>query len=208
MIRTEIINYIEQSVIPRYADFDKAHNIDHAQTVIKESAALARHYRELNEEMVYIIAAFHDTGLCEGRERHHIVSGEILRSDRFITSHFSSEQIEIMADAIEDHRASAKSEPRTLYGRIVAEADRIISTEITLRRTVQYGIKQNPTASADQHFARFCDHLTAKYTEGGYLKLYIPQSTNSERLIELRQVIGDKQELRRLFDAILAEEME
>ncbi len=200
MIRRELINYIEQQVLPRYAAFDRAHNIDHAQTVIAESAALARHYTELNEEMVYVIAAFHDTGLCSGRELHHITSGEIVRSDSFICSIFTPEQMQIISDAIEDHRASAKHEPRTLYGRIVAEADRIISTEVTLRRTVQFGLDKNPSATADEHFARFNDHLQAKYARGGYLKLYIPHSQNGARLEELRAIIEDPQELRRRFD--------
>ncbi len=206
MIRVEVVAYVEQQILPRYASFDKAHGIDHAQTVIAESAALARHYADVDEEMLYIIAAYHDTGLCEGRERHHKVSGEILRADKFICSLFSEEQIGIMADAVEDHRASSKGEPRTIYGRLVAEADRVISTDVTLRRTVQYGLKQNPEATVEQHFARFCDHLEAKYAEGGYLKLYIPYSSNAERLAELRAVISSPDELRQRFDAIFKEE--
>ncbi len=51
-----------------------------------------------------------------------------------------------MREAVEDHRASTDHEPRSLYGKIVAEADRIIDPDTTLRRTVQYGLKQNPAA--------------------------------------------------------------
>ncbi len=202
MIRPAVKEYIEREILPRYASFDAAHNVDHAQTVIDESAALCAYYPQADTEMAYIIAAFHDTGLCEGRERHHIVSGEILRADRFINDLYSPEQINIMCEAIEDHRASAKAEPRSLYGRIVAEADRIISTQVTLRRTVQYGLKINPTATPDEHFKRFCDHLREKYAEGGYLKLYIPQSGNAARLEELRGVISNPKELRTRFDII------
>ncbi|MFI3281191.1 MAG: HD domain-containing protein [Rikenellaceae bacterium] len=207
MIRAELVTYIEQSVIPRYADFDRAHNLDHVQTVIAESAALATHYPELDEEMVYVIAAFHDTGLCEGRERHHIVSGEIVRADSFIATLFSALQIEIIAEAIEDHRASSKSDPRSLYGCVVAEADRVISTYTTLRRTVQYGLRQNPEATIDEHFSRFEDHLQTKYAEGGYLKLYIPFSDNAARLEQLRAVVGNRVELRARFNEIFAQEV-
>ncbi len=206
MIRAEIIAYIEEHILPRYASFDKAHGVDHAQTVIAQSAALAVHYADVDEEMLYIIAAYHDTGLCQGREHHHRVSGEILRADNFICSLFSEEQIGVMADAVEDHRASSKHEPRTIYGRLVAEADRVISTDITLRRTVQYGLKQNPEASIEEHFARFCNHLQEKYAEGGYIKLYIPYSSNADRLAELREVISSPGELRRRFDEIFKEE--
>ena len=51
----------------------------------------------------------------------------------------TDEQLLQMKEAIEDHRASNKQAPRTIYGMIVAEADRIIDPEVTLRRTVQYG---------------------------------------------------------------------
>ncbi|MFI3316654.1 MAG: HD domain-containing protein [Rikenellaceae bacterium] len=204
-MRAEVKKYIEQHIIPQYAAFDAAHSIDHAQTVIEQSDALARYYAEIDREMAYVIAAFHDVGLCEGREFHHIASGKILRRDQFIASHFTAAQIEIMIQAIEDHRASAKDEPRSLYGRIVAEADRIISVEVTLRRTVQYGLKLNPQASADEHYARFCDHLQEKYAKGGYLKLYIPYSENAARLEELREVVANPAELRRRFDLIFKE---
>ncbi len=203
MVNPEVKTYVEENILPRYATFDKAHNVDHATTVIEESAALASHYAEVDPTMAYIIAAYHDTGLCEGRERHHIVSGEILRSDDFITSRYSEEQIQTMVEAIEDHRASSKNDPRSIYGRIVAEADRIISCEITLRRTVQYGLKQNPEATLEEHYARFRDHLQTKYAEGGYLRLYIPHSGNGARLAELRALISDEAALRERFFGIV-----
>ncbi len=205
MIRAEIRDYIEQNILPLYNKFDRAHRVDHAKTVIEESAALAAHY-DVDLEMVYIVAAFHDVGLSEGRERHHIVSGEALFEDSFIASLFDEQQRRTMQEAIEDHRASSKGDPRSIYGRIVAEADRIISCDTTLRRTVQYGLKQNPQATADEHFERFRDHLQKKYSTGGYLKLYIPHSGNAARLDELRAVIENETELRRLFEVILGEE--
>lgn len=64
-----------------------------------------------------------------------------------------------MREAVEDHRASSDHEPRSIYGKIVAEADRIIDTDITLRRTVQYGLKQNPVADEVWHYQRFHKHL-------------------------------------------------
>ncbi len=193
--------YVEAEILPRYHSFDKGHSVSHARTVIEESLALAKNY-DVDEDMVYLIAAYHDTGLVEGRERHHIVSGEILLADSFVAEHFTLEQREIMRDAIEDHRASSKSEPRTIYGRIVAEADRVISPDITLQRTVQYGLKLEPTVEREWHYERFCEHLMAKYAPGGYLKLYIPQSGNGERLKLLQSILADSVELRRRFDAI------
>lgn len=201
----EIQEYIEQEILPRYAEFDRAHSIDHARTVIAESLALAAHY-EVDQRMLYVAAAYHDLGLCEGREFHHIVSGKIIRADERLRQWFSEEQIEIIACAAEDHRASSKHKPRSIYGRIVAEADRVIDPEVTLRRTVQYGLNNYPQLDDKGQYERFCAHLQEKYAEGGYLHLWIPESKNSDRLAELRRMIADKELLRQTFDRLLSEE--
>ena len=201
----EIQQYIEQEIIPRYAAFDRAHSIDHVRTVIAESLALAEHY-DADRRMVYVAAAYHDLGLSEGRKLHHLVSGRIIRADRVLRQWFSEEEIEVIACAAEDHRASSDHEPRSIYGRIVAEADRVIDPEITLRRTVQYGLTNYPQFDAEGQYARFCAHLQEKYAEGGYLRLWIPESKNSARLAELRQLIKNSELLRQTFDRLLAEE--
>lgn len=201
----EIQEYIEQEILPRYAEFDRAHSIDHARMVITESLALAAHY-EVDQRMLYVAAAYHDLGLRDGREFHHIVSGKIIRADERLRQWFSEEQIEIIACAAEDHRASSKHEPRSIYGRIVAEADRVIDPEVTLRRTVQYGLNNYPQLDNKGQYERFCAHLQEKYAEGGYLRLWIPESKNSDRLAELRRMIADKELLRQTFDRLLSEE--
>lgn len=200
-----LLTYIEQNIIPQYAAFDKAHQVDHARKVIDESLKLAEHYGT-NQMMVYTIAAYHDLGLCEGREFHHIVSGKILLADKEMRRWFTEEEMQTMREAVEDHRASNKHTPRSIYGKIVAEADRIIDPQVTLYRTVQYGLSNYPDFDKEQQYERFLQHLAAKYAEGGYLKLWIPESDNAERLAELRQLIIDKSRLRATFDDIYSEE--
>ena len=199
--------YIETEIIPRYAGFDKAHNLDHAQTVINESKEIADHYPEVNRNMVYAIAAYHDTGLVEGREFHHLASGKIVEADAMLRQWFTEEEIRQMKEAVEDHRASSDHEPRSIYGRIVAEADRIISPDTTLRRTVQYGLKNYPELDKEGQYRRFCQHLQNKYAEGGYLKLWIPFSKNATKLQELRKLIGNPVFLRETFEKLFREEI-
>ena len=43
-VPAELQNYVRQSIIPQYANFDKAHQIDHVEKVIEESLKLATHY--------------------------------------------------------------------------------------------------------------------------------------------------------------------
>lgn len=201
----ECIDYVESEILPRYASFDKAHQNDHVDRVIQESLRLAQYY-EVNPDMVYVIAAYHDVGLVEGRERHHLVSGSLLQADQKLRNWFSEEEIQLMKEAVEDHRASNKHEPRSIYGKIVSEADRVIDAETTFRRTVQYGLSHYPEMSPEEHYLRFRDHLITKYGEGGYLKLWIPQSDNAERLQEIRGILKDEVQLRNIFMKLFAAE--
>ena len=194
-----LVTYIEAEIIPRYEHFDRAHGTDHVRTVIAQSLALAAHY-DVDINMVYAIAAYHDTGLAYGRERHHIDAGRILAEDAEVRRRFTGEQIEVMREAVEDHRASSDHAPRTVYGRIVAEADRVIDPATIIRRTVQYGLANYPALDREGHYARCLDHLQKKYAEGGYLRLWIAESDNALRLEGLRTIIRDPQQLRRLFD--------
>lgn len=207
MVRPQIIKYIEEQILPRYDHFDRGHRRDHAHQVIERSAQLSKLF-DVDEEMVYVVAAYHDTGLCRGREHHHIDSSRILLADEHLRQWFDTEQIRTMAEAAEDHRASAHDAPRSIYGRIVAEADRLIIPELIIRRTIQYSLANYPSLDDEGHWRRGVEHLEAKYSEGGYLRVWIEESDNGERLRSLRQIIADKARLRAIFDKILSEERE
>ena len=205
MIRPEIITYVEKNILPLYDSFDRGHRRDHAQQVIERSAQLARGFK-VNEEMVYVVAAYHDTGLKYGRKLHHSDSARIIRSDKELERWFTTEQILTIADAAEDHRASAEHAPRTIYGRIVAEADRLIIPELILRRIVQYNLANYPTLDIEGHWHRALEHLHEKYAEGGYLRVWIEESDNGEKLRELRKIISNLPLLREMFEKIYTEE--
>lgn len=206
MVNKELQRYIEEHILPRYDRHDAAHRRDHADIVIAQSLALARNY-DVDVNMVYTIAAYHDTGIIHGREHHHTESKRILLEDRELGRWFTPEERAIMGDAVEDHRASSKSEPRTIYGRIVAEADRIIEPRSIIRRTVQYTLTNYPELGREDGYERMVEHLNEKYNYGGYLRLWIEESENGRRLEELRQIIADKSLLRTIYDEIYNEEI-
>ena len=203
----ELVQYIENEVIPRYASFDKAHREDHARAVIDRALAMGRNY-DINEDMLYAAAACHDLGLAVDRKTHHLESGKIIRADEHLKRWFSPEQVEVIAQAAEDHRASATTPPRSIYGSLVAEADRMIVPETIIRRTVQFGFAHYPELDKEGHWQRTLEHLHEKYAEGGYLHLLIPGSPNEEPLARLRAIIKDTEQLRALFEQIFAEEHE
>ncbi len=144
MINESLKNYIVTNILPLYDDFDAAHQRNHVDIVMEQSMAIAADL-DVDMDMVFTIAAYHDTGLTEDRKTHHLVSGKIVREDRWLRDWFSEEQIETMAQACEDHRASSDHEPRSIYGKIVAEADRFIDPDTIILRTVQYGLATIPS---------------------------------------------------------------
>lgn len=205
-MRQSLKKYLDSEIIPRYSAFDKAHREDHALAVIKRAMDMAGQYPEIDLEMLYTAAACHDLGLEVDRKTHHLESGRIIREDTRLGEWFTPEQIEIIAQAAEDHRASAQTPPRSLYGCLVAEADRMIVPETIIRRTVQFGLSHYPELDMEGHWQRTLDHLHEKYAEGGYLHLLIPGSPNEEPLSRLRAIIRDEDTLRHIFEQIFIED--
>ncbi len=202
----EIMNFVENQILPRYNDFGASHGLRHVQTVINESLALARRLGA-DEDMAYVVAAYHDLGLSGPRAIHHVTSGKILMADARLKRWFSPEQLRIMKETVEDHRASASHQPRSIYGRIVAEADRELESETVFTRTVQYGLEHYPELSEEEQCERFVQHLNEKYGVGGYIHLWIPNSPNEVRLKQLRAVIADESQLRQIFKRIYDSQM-
>ena len=198
-VAQEIQDYVEANIIPLYDRFDKAHRRDHVRMVMEQSMSLAAQM-DVDADMMYAIAAYHDIGLCEGRERHHFVSAQMLLADKNLRKWFTGSQLQTMAEAVEDHRASSNHAPRSLYGRIVAEADRFIDPDTVVRRTIQYGMEHYPELDKQGHYERMVQHLREKYGRGGYLHLWFDHSPNAERLEVLRKMIDNEGALRRKFE--------
>lgn len=202
----DLVAFVETQILPRYADFDKAHNLQHVQQVINGSLQLARQMGA-DLDMAYVIAAYHDLGLEGPRAVHHITSGKILMQDARLKRWFSPEQLLMMKEAVEDHRASASRAPRSIYGKIVAEADRDIRPETVIRRTIQYGLANYPELDHEQQWQRFMQHMQEKYSANGYIRLWIQGSVNEQRLNELRTLIAQPDQMRPVFERLFEEEM-
>ena len=196
-----LMEFVEKQILPRYTAFGESHGLYHVTRVIKNSLELARMLgADIN--MAYTIAAYHDLGMEGPRAIHHITSGKILTADARLKKWFSPEQIKIMREAVEDHRASASHAPRSIYGKIVAEADRDIDIDTVFTRAIQYGIEHDPDKDKEWQFKRFDSHMEEKYSNNGYIKLWIPHSPNEKKLKELRDIIVNKELLRQYFDKI------
>lgn len=204
-VSLDLMEFVEKHILPRYAEFDKAHNMEHVTSVVRRSLDIARKLGA-DLDMAYTIAAYHDLGLSGPRAVHHITSGKILIADARLKRWFSQDKLKIMKEAVEDHRASASHAPRSIYGKIVAEADRDLEPERVFRRTVQFGLSNYAELDREGQWKRFCQHMENKYSHNGYIKLWIPGSPNEANLKRIRDLIEDKTRLKEVFDRIYDEE--
>ncbi len=185
-ITQELKEYIEENVLCEYEGYEKSHDITHIRTVIANAMELIEDL-DVNTDMVYCICAYHDIGIRYGRDDHHLTSAKWMYEDEYLKNFFTDEERMTMKEAIEDHRASAKDAPRSVYGRIIAEADRDIDPLRIIERCVLYESSHHPGSSKKEALELVLKHLNEKYSEHGYLKLWMPSKKNQEGLDTLRK---------------------
>ncbi len=203
-VSLDLMEFVEQQILPKYNAFGDSHGLRHVTRVIRNSMSLAQ-VTGADINMVYAIAAYHDLGMSGPRAIHHITGGKILLTDARLKKWFSPEQLKIMKEAVEDHRASFSRQPRSIYGKIVAEADRDLEPHEIFLRCIQYGLENYPEKDKEQQWERFRHHMDEKYSQNGYIRLWIPNSPNEKKLKELRTIIEDEKLLRQHFERIFGE---
>ena len=166
-VSREIREYIEAEILPKYEGIG-GHTSDHIQQVINRSLRFFEQTENLNIDMVYVIAAYHDLGRLIDNETHNIESAKMMRADKFLQAHFSTEELETMAQAVEDHRASLGREPRSIYGKLVSSADRNADFEVAMGRVYDYTRHLHPELSEDDLIEDCRVHLREKYARDGY----------------------------------------
>lgn len=168
----KIKKYIEENILTRYDNFSDGHDRSHVESVISTAVSSARELN-LDENIAYTAAAYHDVGIDRGRKFHHVYSREFFLADENIKEFFTPEELDIIADAIEDHRASSDKEPRSIYGRIVADADHAYDCRELIRRTVLFGNVHYPELSDEEKLERAYSHLSEKYGPEGYIHFFL-----------------------------------
>lgn len=194
-IDKELKQYIEKNIFSSYERNDLGHNIDHINYVIKRSLNFASTVPNINYDMVYTIAAYHDIGHYIDAKNHEKVSSEILFSDENLKKFFTTDQIKIMSDAVYDHRASMEGEPRSVYGKIVSSADRNTLMDVSLKRTYEYRITHNPNSSLEEIIEESRVHLLNKFGKEGYAKekMYFEDIEYKKILEEISKLAEDKE---------------
>lgn len=198
-INVSLKKYIEENLLPQYSKNEKAHNIEHIQYVIRRSFELVKQNDlDVDNDIVYTVAAYHDIGHFLDPKKHEIVSAEIMMKDEKLKEFFSEEELVVIKEAIEDHRASSNHEPRSIYGKIVSSADRNNTVEQCLERSYYYGKRLKPESTDRQLFERAFEHLNLKFGINGYAKFFLKDAEYEMFLDSIRNVLKDKEEFCKL----------
>lgn len=194
-------NYIETNIFPHYSLNDSGHQIGHIKYVIRRSLNFAATIPDINLDMVYTVAAYHDIGHHINAEQHEQVSSQIFRTDNKIKEFFTSQELLTIAEAIEDHRSSSDHPPRSVYGKIVTAADKNINVEVMLRRTYAYRLRNFPTTNLDNIIEDSRQHLINKYGQTGYAlnESYFPDPEFKQAICELQRLIYDQETFRQQY---------
>ena len=192
-MNSELITYIENNIFPLYSKNEEGHGLNHIKTVIRRSLELSKGF-DVDENIVYTVAAYHDLGHHIDRKTHEIISAQMFMEDEQMKKWFNDEQRIIIKEAIEDHRSSLKRKPRSIYGEIVSSADRTISdVDTSIRRAYSYGLKHYPELSYEQSVERVYNFFKEKYGENGYANNYIIDKEYEESIKRFREALSNKE---------------
>ncbi len=175
-INPKLKEYVEREIFPEYEKNDKGHDINHIVQVLKRSFALSKQLEDINLNMVYVIAAFHDIG-------HHIN----------------------IKEAIEDHRSSLEGEPRTIYGKLISSADKTPDLKTMVTRTRAYSMKHFKEMTEDEMFEREFNHLNEKFGSEGYAKCYIKDEEYEAFLNDMKEILSDIEKYKEYYVEITKE---
>lgn len=191
-INNKLKEYIENNIFPMYNRNDQGHNLDHISCVINRSFKFADTIPDINYDIVYAVASYHDVGHHVNPRKHELVSAKIVYDDDELKEFFNDEEIMIIKEAIEDHRASSNHGPRSIYGKIVSSADRNDTVELCLRRSYSYNKKLHPEYDDERIFEVCHCHLNSKFGENGYAKFFFEDEEYEKFLKNIRELLSDK----------------
>ena len=191
-MNSKLKDYIEIKILPEYSKNDTGHGIEHIQYVINRCFKFAEQFDNIDLDMLYTIAAFHDIGHHIDKKNHELLSAKIFYDNDNMKQFFTEEQRKTIKQGIEDHRASSDNIPRSDYGKIISSADRSTDVNGFLKRTHSYTLKHNPDATIEEMLERAYNHTKDKYGKSGYAKSYVIDEEYNDFKNEIISLISDK----------------
>lgn len=194
MLDLDLQMYIKKNIFPLYSNNEQGHGINHIKYVIRRSLNFAKQVDNINLDMVYAVAAYHDIGHYIDTKHHEIVSANIFANDKNMEKFFNTEQIKTIFEAIQDHRASGKTHPRSIYGKIVSSADRRTDLNDIMKTMYTYCLKHKNTTTLEENIEDAYKHICAKFAKNGYgtNKIYFQDIEYEKMLLLADKLANDK----------------
>ncbi len=216
-IDKKLLKYIKHKIIPQYDNFDQAHQREHAYNVINHALELTSLLNiNVNLNLILATAAYHDLGLgyfadnlSKSRKLHHKYSQIIVKKDQNLINFFSPEEIKLIAQSCHDHRASLQNEPASIYGKIIADADRMDGLEIEqmIIRCWNYSLSYDPGLTTEERYTNIYKHLQEKYGPEGYAydSFYLEESKElkAAEIANNKLIINREEKLKERFNRLL-----
>ncbi len=198
-MNNKLIDYIENNVFPEYSKNEKGHGVEHIQYVIDRCMKFSLQFEDIDLNILYTIAAFHDIGHHIDKNNHEKLSAEMFYQNEDMKQFFTEEERIIIKEGIEDHRASSNSVPRSVYGKIISSADRSTDVNEFLKRTHSYTLKHNPDSTVDEMLERAYNHTKDKYGKSGYAKHYVVDEEYNNFKNEILTLIKNENEFNKRY---------
>ena len=188
--------YIKNEILPQYEKNDSGHSLPHIDYVLKRCFKFAEQFEKIDFNMLFAIATFHDIAHHIDKKNHEKLSAEVFYNDEKMKDFFSEDERNLIKEAIEDHRASSDSSPRSDYGKIISSADRSTDVDDFLRRTHSYTLKHFPHCTNEEMLKRAYDHTEQKYGKSGYAKHYVKDEEYDAFREEINLLLQDPEKFK------------
>lgn len=186
--------YIENNILPEYSKNEKGHGIEHVNYVINRCVKFSEQFDDIDLDILYTVACFHDIAHHIDKNNHDILSAKIFFENNDMEKFFNYDERLLIKEAIEDHRASSNHTPRSDYGKIISSADRSTDVDEFLKRTHSYTLKHQPNCTEQEMIERAYQHTFEKYGKQGYAKHYIVDDEYNNFKDEINSLLNNKKE--------------
>ena len=186
------MKYVQEHVFPLYQENDLGHNIVHIKEVIRRCFVLNKTFNlNLDSNMIFAMASYHDLGKHLDHERHHLIAGKLFYEDQNMQTFFDDKQRKIIREAIEDHRSSKQDTPRSVYGKLISSADRNTSIEIVFIRSFFVAHERMPEENIEEYLDYTIKRLSKKYSELNPENMFYEDDVYKKFLVEMRKLLKE-----------------
>ena len=194
-IDINLIEYIEKSILPEYDLNDKGHNKNHIEFVLKRAFEISKEY-DIDYDILYVCVCFHDIACHINRDIHEVLSAEIAFKDKYLNEFFNNNEMNIIKEAIEDHRASSNNIPRNIYGKILSSADRKVDIKTYFVSSLFFKATDISKVNMEEAIEKSYNHAIDKFGKNGYAtnKFYVNDERYKKFLSDLQYLIDNKDE--------------